>query len=326
MKWMLDINIPEPERKISYNDTLMLIGSCFTANVGEALQGLKFNTLYNPTGILFDPLSVARHLQDYASNKYYTADELFQQNGIWNSWLHHSEFSSVQQDECLNRINTAIRLAHAHLQHTTVLFITLGTAFSYHLMPEQQPVANCHKAPASRFRKHLLTSEEIVQAMEKSLLPLLNSQPQLQVVFTISPVRHIRDGVIENNRSKAKLIEAVHQLVEQHERMLYFPSYELVIDVLRDYRFYDADLVHPNYAATQHVFEIFCNHYMSSHTLKLSDDVKQIVTARKHRPLHPQSAGHQAFLAAQQDKLAALKTKLPHLNWTEEEAAFRQAY
>ena len=326
MKWMLDITIPEPARKISYNDSLLLIGSCFTANVGSALHELKFNTLHNPTGILFDPLSVARHLEDYTVNKQYHAHELVQLNDIWSSWLHHSEFSSVHQHECLNRVNTAIRSAHTHLQHTTVLLITLGTAFSYQLLPEQQPIANCHKAPANRFRKHLLSSDEIIQALKRALMPLLESKPQLQVVFTISPVRHIRDGVIENNRSKARLIEAVHQLVEHHERMVYFPSYELVIDVLRDYRFYDADLVHPNYAATHHVFETFCRHYLSLPTITLVDEVKQLVTARKHRPLHPDSAGHQAFLAAQQNKLAALKTKLPHLNWTEEEAAFRLTY
>jgi hypothetical protein len=326
MKWMLDITIPEPKRKISYDDSMLLIGSCFTANVGTALQELKFNTLHNPTGILFDPLSVARHLQDYTTNKQYHAHELVQLNDIWNSWLHHSEFSSVHQDECLNRVNTAIRYAHAHLHHTTMLLITLGTAFSYQLTPEQQPVANCHKAPANRFHKHLLSSDEIILALERALMPLLERKPQLQVVFTISPVRHIRDGVIENNRSKARLIEAVHHLVEQHERMFYFPSYELVMDVLRDYRFYDADLVHPNYAATQHVFDTFCQHYLSSPTLKLVEEVKQLVTARKHRPLHPDSAGHQAFLAVQREKLAVLKTKLPSLNWTEEEVAFQLAH
>jgi hypothetical protein len=319
MKWMLDISIPEPERKLTYDDTLLLIGSCFTANVGKALEELKFRTLYNPTGILFDPLSVARHLQDYTQKKVYQPHDLFELNSIWNSWQHHSSFSSTDRMKSLELINSSIEKAHQHLQESNMLLITLGTAFSYRHQPDNIPVANCHKAPAAAFIKHLLKVEEIVNALKPVIQPLLESNKNLQVVFTISPVRHIRDGVIENNRSKARLIEAVHQLVEENERLLYFPSYEIVIDVLRDYRFYDADLVHPNYAATQHVFDLFCKHYMDKGTLNLMEDVYKLVLAKNHKPQHPDSTAHQQFRKVQKQKLEDLKSKLPQLNWEEEE-------
>jgi hypothetical protein len=319
MKLMLDIDIPKPVRKITYNDRLMLIGSCFTGNVGRALEEAKFDTLHNPAGIVFDPLSAAKHLHDLIEKRIYSERDIFQLNDLWSSWHHHSEFSSVSKAEALSNINKAIERGVDHLAKTSWLMITLGTSYSYQLREKSMlPVANCHKAPSQWFDKRLLTVDEIISAFEPIVAKLFENNKDLNIVFTVSPVRHVRDGVIENNRSKARLIEAVHLLTEKYDRCTYFPAYELVIDVLRDYRFYDADLVHPNYLATQYVFDAFCSSYMDASTLSLMDEIRKLVLAKQHRPLHPGTSQYKQFLSSQLQRTKELQARLPLLDWNEE--------
>jgi hypothetical protein len=255
--FLLPISIAEPAEKIRYQQKILLTGSCFTEHIGNYLGDVKFDLLQNPSGILFDPLSVAQSLISYIEGKQYGAADLFFLNELWQSWHHHGIFSDTDQQRCLNRINASQLQAHAFLRSADWLLITLGSAFSYVLKKEQMPVANCHRAPADWFSKKLLPVEEILSAFDEVIYRLLEFNPSLKIVFTVSPVRHIRDGVIENNRSKARLIEAVHHFANKFGRIYYFPAYELVIDVLRDYRFYDRDMVHPNYQATGFVLEKF---------------------------------------------------------------------
>ena len=183
-------------------------------------------------------------------NRKATENDLFLLNELWQSWQHHSRYSGTDRDEVLARINNTRQQAHAFLKKANWLIITLGTSFSYRLVENQSPVANCHRAPSAWFNKHMMGIEETIVALDTMLYRLFQFNPQINIIFTVSPVRHIRDGITENNRSKARLLEAVHHLVNKFSRLYYFPSYELVIDVLRDYRFYDIDLVHPNYQAT----------------------------------------------------------------------------
>jgi len=252
MQFQLPIQIKSPEKQINYRDKILLIGSCFTEHIGNSLSELKFSTLQNPNGILFDPRSVCNSLISYIENKQYKKEDLFYLNEIWNSWEHHSRFSNINADDALKNINESQQQAYIFLKEADWLIITLGSSFSYRLTNEailgglqnNNGVANCHRAPSQWFNKHLLTIDETVSLLDTTYHRLKQFNPKLKIIFTISPVRHIRDGVIENNRSKSRLIEAVHHMINKFPGLYYFPAYELVIDVLRDYRFYDIDMVH----------------------------------------------------------------------------------
>ena len=325
MKWMADIDIKGPANKINYNHSLFLIGSCFTEHIGNRMADYKFPVLQNPNGILFDPISVCYSLQSYINAKFYTAEDLFYLNDLWQSWQHHSMFSGMDQQAVLNTINKFQQQAHQFLRKANWMIITLGSSFSYKLVDGGTPVANCHRAPSQWFNKHLIEISEITNKLDDTIIQLKAFNPGLKIIFTISPVRHLRDGVIDNNRSKARLIEAVHQIEQQFEHCYYFPAYELVIDVLRDYRFYDIDLAHPNYAATEFVFEKFKEHYIENKSLELMDDIKKMVNAYRHRPFNPLTNSHQSFLNASLAKARQLQKQLPHLDFSEQINYFIQS-
>lgn len=338
MEFQLPISITSLPRPIRYGDRILLIGSCFTEHIGGALADWKFDTLQNPNGILFDPSSVASSLASYIGPEWYKEDDLFFANDLWQSWQHHSFFSGTDRSVVLSGINGSQQRAHAFLREADWLIITLGSSFSYRLVEETgsagagirggersagagvpgRPVANCHRMPQQGFRKHLMTIEEIVTALDGALHRLFYFNPNLHVLFTVSPVRHVRDGVVENNRSKARLIESVHHLVNKFDRLWYFPAYELVIDVLRDYRFYDIDMVHPNYPATQFVLGKFMQYCIDADCLAIIEEVKQLVAARRHRPRHPSTAAHAKFLREHYEKAAALGRQYPFLRLDEE--------
>lgn len=321
MDFMLDFPIVAPGHRVKYGDKILLTGSCFTEHIGNSLANLKFNVLQNPNGILFDPASVASSLVSYVQNKRYEATEMFNLNELWHSWQHHSVFSDMNMEHSLARINESQEKAHQFLNKADWLLITLGSSFSYRLVDstaERLGVANCHRAPAQWFRKHLMTIEEINVALDNCIYQVLKFNPGLKIIFTVSPVRHIRDGVTENNRSKARLIEVVHHLVNKFDNIYYFPAYELVIDVLRDYRFYDIDLVHPNYQATQFVLEKFMQSFVDEESQKLAEELQRIVIARKHRPAQPGTEAHRKFLQSNYEKTKMIQEKYPHLSLQDE--------
>lgn len=323
MDFMLDINIKSPDVPVQYGENIMLMGSCFTEHIGNRLEELKFNTLQNPNGILFDPVSVCKSLVSYIENKQYTADDLFYLNELWQSWQHHSRFSGMDQQKVLEQINASQQKAHDFLKKADWLIVTLGSSFSYRLAENNESVANCHRAPAQTFRKHLLSIEETVTSLDTTMHRLFHFNKKLKIIFTISPVRHIRDGVVENNRSKARLLEAVHHMVNKFDRLHYFPAYELVIDVLRDYRFYDVDMVHPNYPATEFVFEKFVQYYFSDASKDLMKEIRQIAIARKHRSMQPETNAHQQFLKSHLEKAQKLSAQHPFLDLSEEMEYFQ---
>jgi hypothetical protein len=322
MDFMLDFSVVSPEPRIKYGDKLLLTGSCFTEHIGKSLANLKFDVLQNPNGILFDPGSVAYSLVSYVQNKQYEAEDLFHLNELWHSWQHHSIFSHSNREDCLRHINESQTEAHHFLKEADWLLITLGSSFSYQLNQKaasQQPgVANCHRAPAQWFKKHMMTIEEINVALDNCIHQLFRLNPSLKIIFTVSPVRHVRDGVTENNRSKSRLIEVVHHLVNKFDKIYYFPAYELVIDVLRDYRFYDVDMVHPNYQATQFVLDNFMQYYVSEESQKLAGEIQKIIIARKHKPFQPSTEAHRKFLQSNYEKTLAIQQKHPYLSLQEE--------
>jgi hypothetical protein len=222
---------------IRHDHRILMVGSCFTENIGKRLAALKFQTLQNPNGIIYDPVSITNSLVSYLEQKVYQPSDLVFLNDLWQSWQHHGSFSGVNEAEVLDNINSSQKKAHEFLKKADWVFITLGSAFSYSLAETGICVANCHKAPAKSFNKHLLSIEEIKSSLDTCVHRLFNFNPSLRIIFTVSPVRYIRDGLVENNLSKARLIEVVQHIVNKFSKLYYFPAYELVVDVLRDYRF-----------------------------------------------------------------------------------------
>ena len=324
MKFHFEFDIKKLQYPVAYQHKLLLMGSCFTENIGEKLRKHKFTTLENPNGILFNPVSVAEAVTMYIENKKTTISEIFQYNETWHSWKHHSRFSGITAEECLQKINVSVSEAHTYLKKTDHLLITLGSAWLYTLTDKAanaQPgsvAANNHKAPADWFQKRLMSAEETVSVLNEMLDKLLKFNPDLHIIFTISPVRHLREGMIENNRSKAVLIQAVHQLVEKFEATYYFPAYELVIDDLRDYRFYAEDLVHPNYQATQYVWEKFTEACMKDETRELMKEIGDINLAFQHKPFNEKTGLHRKFLASYFTKTRVLQKKYSFLNFENE--------
>lgn len=295
MNFHLNLQIPEFAQKIKYADKLLLIGSCFAENIGERLEHYKFNTNINPNGVLFNPASIAVALRRIINNKKTEENELFFANEVWNSWEYHSRFSNTDKATCLSDINTSISTSSEFIKQGDWLFITFGSAFVYKHNSNGMLVGNCHKAPQKEFTKQLLTVAEIVNDYTLLIQQLKAKNSKLKIVFTVSPVRYIRDGVVENNLSKARLIEAVHELVQQNIDSFYFPAYELVIDDLRDYRFYKSDLVHPNEQAIEYVFEKLIKTAFEEDTKVLFEKIKDIITAKDHLPFNTNTNAYKQF-------------------------------
>jgi hypothetical protein len=319
MELLLPFQVTPSPHKISYADKILFIGSCFTEEIGKQMQNLKFDVLQNPNGILYDPVSISSALVSYIENKMFTEDDLFLLDELWHSWQHHSAFSGMNKENVLQKINHSHYAAHQFLKKSSWLIITAGTSYSYCLKKSGEPVANCHKAPQNFFEKKLLPVEDIISNLLASVSKLQVFNPRLKIIFTISPVRHVRDGVIENNRSKARLIEAIHSVIEKTQNVFYFPAYELIIDVLRDYRFYKKDLVHPSDNATEFVFETFCNAFIDEPGKKLLEEIKMIAAAENHKPFQKESAAHKKFMKSQLEKIEEIKTKFPSIDFSNEE-------
>jgi hypothetical protein len=328
MKFHFEFDIKKLPQPITHQHSLLLMGSCFTENIGEKLRKHKFKTLENPNGILFNPVSVAEAVQAYIQNKQVSAEDIFEHNETWHSWKHHSRYSGITAEDCLDKINKSTDAAHAYLKQADHLMITLGSAWLYtltDLVPNGKPgsvAANNHKAPATWFEKRLMGTDEAVAVLNEMIISLLIFNPDLHIIFTISPVRHLREGVIENNRSKAVLIQAVHELAENYQSLYYFPAYELVIDDLRDYRFYAEDLVHPNYQATQYVWEKFTEACMNEETRNLMKEIAEINLAYQHKPFNELTTQHRKFLLSYQTKTELLQARYPHLDFSNELAYF----
>ena len=308
---------PRPfDIKINHQQKLLLIGSCFTEQIGNKLAHHKFRVLDNPNGILFNPISITRSVSSYINNKQYSASDLFYQNENWNSWEHHSRFSNPDQGACVEGINASQNSAHDFLRSADWLLITLGSAFVYEL-ENKSVVANCHKVPTDKFDKRLLSVEEVVSALEQMQEQLLTFNPSLKIIYTISPVRHLRDGFVENNRSKSTLHLAVQQLTERGNAF-YFPAYELVMDDLRDYRFYAEDMVHPNYAATNYVWKKFIVTCIDEPSQELMKEINSINAAKSHKPFNPASEQHKKFLNINFERVKKMQQQFPYINFEEE--------
>ncbi|MBP6623783.1 MAG: GSCFA domain-containing protein [Chitinophagaceae bacterium] len=318
MNFLIPIHIPSLQTPIQHKHQILLTGSCFTEHMSNYLSRAKIRNQHNSHGIMFNPLSLCVALQDVIDAKKYAPQDLFFHNEYWHSWNHHSDFSFRDPEQAIAKINNSIQTQHEFLKQADYLILTLGSAFAYYHLEENRYVSNNHRTPLHGFRKDLLTAEFMMQELQQCIKRLNNFNPKLQCIVTISPVRHTRDGVIENNRSKARLLETVHAL----EDIYYFPSYEIMIDVLRDYRFYDSDLVHPNYQATQYIWEQFLTHCLSSDAKPIIEQCEKLYKALHHKPKDKQSQAHQDFKASNLQLCLSLKQDYPYIQLQQEIAYF----
>jgi len=299
---------------IDYHSKLMLVGSCFSDSIADKLSSHLFEVSSNPFGISYNPVSISNLISAIANQKYFEEDEFIQDKDLWFHYDLHSSFSEIDRSKLANAVNAKIQQAHQQLKEASHLFVTLGTAFAYELIASQQIVANCHKQNANLFEKKLLSTTEIYGSIEQLFQTVKALNPQLQLIFTISPVRHQKDGLIENNRSKAHLRTALFEFLDSHQDCEYFPSYEILLDELRDYRFYDRDLLHPNSLAIDLIWERFVNLYMNDSCKADMKTALSIFKAESHKAFQPESQEHHEFLKKNDQRKTEFYNKYPHLN------------
>lgn len=300
---------------IDYNSRVILLGSCFSDNIGQKLSYHKFQSVLNPFGILFHPKAIESVIHNAITNKEYTKEDLFFFNERWQSFTAHSKLSFSSKEETLNQLNKASALLNTALKNSTHIIITLGTSWVYRFLKTSQIVANCHKVPQHKFKKELLPVAEINKSLSSIISQIREVNPSINFIFTVSPVRHLKDGFIENQQSKSHLISALHQIIPIHKNTFYFPSYEIMMDELRDYRFYKEDLVHPNLLAINYIWEKFYENWLSDEALELKKEVIKIQKSLEHKPFNPNADGHREFLASLQEKIELLKKKYPHISF-----------
>ncbi len=310
------VELPAGLPPVSYDHRLLLMGSCFAENIGKQLVDGAFRVDVNPTGILYNPLSVSAALREIISGRTYTDDDLFFYRGCWHSPMHHGSFSSESTGETLQRINGRLTEAHVQLPNTHWLMLTFGTAYVYEQIETGRVVANCHKLPEKQFHRRRLTVEEIVADYTVLLDELWQLTPELQVLFTVSPIRHVRDGLHANQLSKSTLLLAIDRLQAHFPgKVHYFPSYEIVLDELRDYRYYADDMLHPSPLAVRYLWERFVQTFFSNETRQVLQEVEEIRKLLAHRPFYPDSEGYKSFLRQIVLRIERLKGKCPNLDF-----------
>lgn len=313
MQFTTPIPISKYLNAIDYSSKLFCIGSCFAENMAEKFDYFKFQNTVNPFGIIFNPVSLEKIISRCVTKNYFTEKDIFYHNDLWHCYEIHSELSNPDKNELLTQLNNLVDFTNNQITKSTHLLITLGTSWVYKLKSTNEIVANCHKVPQKEFEKVLLSVEQIEQSLQNIISLVLQINPNCKFIFTISPVRHIKDGFVENNVSKAHLISAVYKTVNSQQSTInYFPSYEIMMDELRDYRFYAEDMIHPSQQAIDFIWIKFFENYIDEKEFALMNQVCEIQRALKHRPFNPESANHQKFLENLNSKIEALKKSLPN--------------
>jgi hypothetical protein len=312
------LNVVKSNDEIAHQNKLLSMGSCFSENIGERLLDYKFSVIVNPYGILFNPIAIAQSLRQIIDYRKFSENDIFYYNQRWQSFFHHGRFANIDKKTCLNDINTAIKQTHQHIQNLDYLMLTLGTANVFVHKKSNQIVANCHKVPSSEFERKRLAINEITADFEPIFNQLKTINPNLKIIFTVSPIRHIRDGLVENQRNKATLLLAVDELVKKYDFVSYFPAYELVLDDLRDYRFFKDDMIHPSKLAIDYVWDYFKKTYFSEKTSELNRQIDRLIQAKNHRPFEERSESHQKFIQNQIQKIRQLEKQFSFLNFEKE--------
>ena len=305
MKLKIDLLVNPATKKITHESNCLFIGSCFSDDISKKFEAGGLNILTNPFGTLFHPLAILNLFEDVDIDS-----TCFQRDDVWLSWLASGVIFGFSKDELVFKLNSLKNELHNYLKECDFLFLTLGTAIGYRLKSTNQLVANCHKMPMSLFYKELTNATEMTNHWLKLIEKIKSINPSIEIVFTVSPVRHIKEGVIENNISKSQLFSLIYLLKEN-----YFPSYEIVNDELRDYRFFKEDLVHPNQQAIDYVWEKFRDSYMDIKTNVLIDEVMSIRRMLHHKTLYINSAESIKFQEKLKEKINGINMILPNIKW-----------
>jgi hypothetical protein len=317
MNFTTKIPIQKAKHQINYSSKIVSLGSCFAENMAEKLTYFKFQNLVNPFGIIFNPISIEKLIQRAVNKKEFTEKDVFFHNDLWHCYEVHSQLSATSNDLLLTELNHLVHQFRIQLEEATHIIITYGTSWIYQLKSTNEIVANCHKVPQNHFDKHILSVESIEKSIQNTIEFIRKVNPNATVIFTVSPVRHIKDGFIENQRSKAHLITAIHSANRQEPATSnYFPSYEIMMDELRDYRFYADDMLHPNQTAINYIWERFFTTQVSEDCYPVMENVCSIQKAILHRPFNPNSESHQQFLHQLNQKISQLQEKHPFFDFS----------
>lgn len=318
MQFTTQIPISAGDHPIDYTSGIVCLGSCFAVNIGHKFDYFKFRNMTNPFGILFHPEALEKFIGYAVIKKTFTEDDIFYHNERWHCFDAHSDLSHTDKEILLQRLNDAVAATYQELKQASHIIITLGTAWVYRNTQTGNLVANCHKVPQKQFTKELLPVAAIKQNLQNILNLLEKVNPLLTVIFTVSPVRHIKDGFTQNQWSKSNLISALHEMLAVHPsgvRGLYFPSYEIMMDELRDYRFYAEDMIHPSQTAINYIWERFTQAWITPEAQQTMQQIDTIQKGLQHRSFNPDSEQHKAFLVKLDDKIKALKKQHPHISF-----------
>ncbi len=306
--------------QIDYNSNILLLGSCFSENIGKKLDYFKFQNTQNPFGILFHPKAIETLISHAVNRKEYSGTDLFFHNERWHCFDAHSKLSNTSKENLLEELNAKILLTNTQIQKATHIIITLGTSWVYRFLESDKIVANCHKVPQKQFTKELLSVVEIINSLESIVTLIQSANPKAVIVFTVSPIRHLKDGFIENTQSKAHLISAIHNFLNQkssikNRQSYYFPSYEIMMDELRDYRFYSEDMIHPNQTAINYIWESFKSVWVSDEIQNTMHEVDTIQRGLNHKPFNPNSKENELFLLKLQERVNVIKANYPQIDF-----------
>jgi hypothetical protein len=317
MKFSTQVPIARQQALIDYSSAIFSIGSCFAENMAEKFSHFQFRSSVNPFGILFHPLAIEKFMGFVQEKKVFSEKDIFFHNERWHHFDAHSAISSADKEAVLQNLTTQIDLANTRFHTASHFIITLGTAWVYRHQLSGDLVANCHKMPQREFEKELLSSAQIAQSIRNIVNGINAANPSAQIIFTISPVRHLKDGFVQNQQSKANLVSGLHTALNEARaaNTYYFPSYEIVLDELRDYRFYAADMLHPNQVAIDYIWQRFCDACVCETAVLLMSEVDSIRKGLAHRPFNDQSIEYSGFVKALQVRIAKLSEKIPHLNF-----------
>lgn len=316
MNFTTKIPISKSQKPIDYSSTMMSIGSCFAENIGEKFEYFKFQIAINPFGIIFNPVSIEKLITRVVNEEKFTEKDIFFQNEMWHCFEVHSELSNPNKEEFLENLNTILESTNLQITKATHLMFTFGTSWVYRNKLSNKIVANCHKVPQNQFDKEILSVETIENSIKNTVDLIKKINPKCNFIFTISPVRHIKNGFVENSVSKAHLISAIYNVINQQPATNnYFPSYEIMMDELRDYRFYANDMLHPNQTAIDYIWIKFFENYVDEKEFATMNQVCEIQRALKHRPFNPNSESHLQFLKNIQQKIDKLAENFSHIKF-----------
>ncbi|MBX9851548.1 MAG: GSCFA domain-containing protein [Cytophagaceae bacterium] len=310
MEFRTPIRITPTSVRIDHSTKILTLGSCFASVMGKKLYENKFQAKINPFGIIFNPISILKVLEISAEGKNTFKNSYIQNDDIWCNYDLHSDWSSANKEELDQKLSYLISTIHAYIKTSQVIILTFGTAFIYRLLSTKAVVANCHKIPATCFQKEMLSPVEIVEVFEKTYTKIKSLNPSIKFILTVSPVRHIKEGIEQNALSKAVCRVACSLIEQKHKDIEYFPSYEIMMDDLRDYRFYKEDMIHPTELAENYIWEIFLEKYCSAGTVDLLKEWESVKKAIEHKAFHPDSQAHQHFLKETIVKLRRLSTSI----------------